>query len=63
MVPLAALTPAPATVRRLGPPTGRAAALDGPSPMPSWGVNLRDASAGETLEVGALGNVLGNGVR
>lgn len=50
-VPQAAQTPAPATVRKLGPPVSRAAALEGPSPMPSWGVNLRDASAGETLEV------------
>ncbi|CAM9920875.1 unnamed protein product [Scytosiphon promiscuus] len=45
----------PATVRKLPPPlSSRATALDGPSPMPSWGVNLRDASAGETLEVGGL---------
>ncbi|CAN0303696.1 unnamed protein product [Pylaiella littoralis] len=40
----------PATVRKLAPPSSRASALDRPSPMPSWGVNLRDASAGETLE-------------
>lgn len=52
-VPQAAQTPAPATVRKPAPPTSRAAALDGPSPMPAWGVNLRDASAGETLEVRA----------
>eukprot|EP00752_Nemacystus_decipiens_P007162 g6414.t1 len=49
-VPQAAQTPAPATVRKLVPPASRAAALEGPSPMPSWGVNLRDASAGDTLE-------------
>eukprot|EP00903_Cladosiphon_okamuranus_P017299 g15940.t1 len=48
-VPQAAQTPGPATVRKLVPPASRAA-LDGPSPMPSWGVNLRDASAGEALE-------------
>lgn len=45
----------PATVRKLPPPLStRKAALDGPSPMPSWGVNLRDASAGETLEVSGV---------
>ncbi|CAM9889320.1 unnamed protein product, partial [Ectocarpus sp. 8 AP-2014] len=49
-VPQAVQTPA--TVRKPPPPSSRAAGLDGPSPMPSWGVNLRDASAGEPLEVG-----------
>lgn len=47
----AAAAQTPATVRKLAPPS-RTTALDRPSPMPSWGVNLRDASAGETLEVG-----------
>ncbi|CAM9389293.1 unnamed protein product [Ectocarpus sp. 12 AP-2014] len=49
-VPQAVQTPA--TVRKPPPPSSRAAGLDGPSPMPSWGVNLRDASAGEPLEAG-----------
>ncbi|CAM9480020.1 unnamed protein product, partial [Ectocarpus fasciculatus] len=49
-VPQAVQTPA--TARKPPPPSSRAAGLDGPSPMPSWGVNLRDASAGEPLEVG-----------
>lgn len=48
-VPQAVQTPA--TVRKPPPPSSRAAGLDGPSPMLSWGVNLRDASAGEQLEV------------